>query len=48
LMMESAFLGTRFAMLRLAITLPCIIACGFVMEVLDRKPSTEPSPLVFE
>jgi uncharacterized membrane protein YraQ (UPF0718 family) len=48
LMMESAFLGTRFAMLRLAITLPCIIACGFVMEFMDPKPATEPSPLAYE
>jgi len=44
LMMESAFLGTRFAMLRLAVTLPGIIACGFAMEFLDPKPS----PLVCE
>ena len=48
LMMESAFLGTRFAMLRLAITLPGIIACGFAMELLEPKPSTEPSSLVCE
>jgi len=48
LMMESAFLGTRFAMLRLAITLPGIIACGFVMEFLEPSPSTEPSPLLPE
>lgn len=45
LMMESAFLGTRFAMLRLAITLPGIIACGFLMEFLEPKPFTESSPL---
>ncbi len=44
LMMESAFLGTRFAMLRLAITLPGIIACGFAMEWLEPKPV----PLVLE
>jgi uncharacterized membrane protein YraQ (UPF0718 family) len=46
LMMESAFLGTRFAMLRLAITLPGIIACGFLIELLDPKPSTPLLPLV--
>lgn len=34
LMMESAFLGIRFALLRLALTLPGIIACGFLMEAL--------------
>lgn len=43
LMMESAFLGTRFAMLRLAMTLPGIVACGFAIELLDPKPSTDPS-----
>jgi uncharacterized membrane protein YraQ (UPF0718 family) len=48
LMMESAFLGTRFAMLRLAMTLPGIIACGFAMEFLDSKLSTRLSPLVVE
>ena len=42
LMMESAFLGTRFAMLRLAMTLPGIIACGFAMEFMDPRPATEP------
>jgi len=36
LMMESAYLGTRFAMLRLVMTLPGIIACGFAMERLER------------
>jgi uncharacterized membrane protein YraQ (UPF0718 family) len=46
LMMESAFLGTRFAMLRLAITLPGIVACGFAIELLDPKPSNESSSLV--
>jgi len=47
LMMESAFLGTRFAMLRLALTLPGIIACGFAMEfLLDPGTSREPLPLV--
>jgi len=45
LMMESAFLGTRFAMLRLALTLPGIIACGFVMESLEAKVPDAPSPL---
>ena len=46
LMMESAFLGARFAMLRLAMTLPGIIACGFAMEFLELKPSPEASFLV--
>ena len=40
LMMESAFLGLRFALLRLALTLPGILACGFLMEaLLSGKPS---------
>lgn len=46
LMMESAFLGTRFAVLRLAMTLPGIVACGFAMEFLETKPSPQPLPLV--
>jgi len=46
LMMESAFLGARFAMLRLALTLPGILACGFAMELLEPKPATAASVLV--
>jgi len=46
LMMESAFLGTRFAMLRLAMTLPGIVGCGFAMELLEPKPAAVPSSLV--
>jgi len=45
LMMESAFLGTRFALIRLAMTLPGILACGFAMEYLDPRPSPDLSPL---
>ena len=41
LMMESAFLGTRFALLRLALTLPGIIACGFLVEALVPRPANE-------
>lgn len=45
LMMESAFLGPRFALLRLALTLPGIMACGFLMEaLLPRRPSDLRSP----
>ena len=40
LMLESAFLGTRFAILRLALTLPGILACGFLVEAL--VPATAP------
>jgi uncharacterized membrane protein YraQ (UPF0718 family) len=32
LLMEGAFLGLRFALWRLALTLPGIVACGFLME----------------
>jgi len=35
LLLESAFLGTRFACLRLALTLPGIIGCGLLMERLE-------------
>ncbi len=44
LMMESAFLGTRFSMLRLALTLPGILAVGFILERLDPLPPPDPSP----
>lgn len=44
LMMESAFLGTRFAMLRLVLTLPGIIACGFLVEFLMPGQAAEPPP----
>lgn len=44
LMMESAFLGTRFAMLRLAMTLPGLIACGFAMEFLEAKTAARLAP----
>lgn len=46
LMMESAFLGTRFAMLRLALTAPGIVACGFALEALESRPAPEPALLV--
>ncbi|HET9552524.1 MAG TPA: permease [Anaeromyxobacteraceae bacterium] len=32
LMMESSFVGLRFALLRLAFTVPCILATGWLME----------------
>ncbi|HJV21512.1 MAG TPA: permease [Holophagaceae bacterium] len=44
LMMESAFLGTRFAMLRLALTVPGILAVGFLLERLDPLPTEAPEP----
>jgi uncharacterized membrane protein YraQ (UPF0718 family) len=44
LMMESAFLGTRFAMLRLALTLPGILAVGFLLERFDPLPTPELQP----
>jgi hypothetical protein len=30
----SAFLGTRFALLRLALTLPGLVAAGYLLEAL--------------
>jgi uncharacterized membrane protein YraQ (UPF0718 family) len=42
LMMESAFLGIRFALLRLALTLPGIMVCGFLMEALLSGRTAEP------
>lgn len=48
LMMESAFLGTRFTLLRLAMTLPGILACGFAMEFLESRIAAAPSSLASE
>ncbi|MBK8790270.1 MAG: permease [Holophagaceae bacterium] len=42
LMMESGFLGIRFALLRLALTLPGIITCGFLMEALLSRSTSGP------
>lgn len=44
LMMESAFLGTRFALLRLALTLPGILAVGFLLERLNPWPAADLTP----
>ncbi|MBI3131135.1 MAG: permease [Acidobacteria bacterium] len=44
LMMESAFLGTRFAMLRLALTLPGILAVGFLLERMNPWPTPDHRP----
>lgn len=44
LLMESAYLGTRFALLRLALTLPGLIGCGFLMEALLRDRLADPLP----
>ena len=43
LMMESAFLGTRFALLRLGLTLPGLVAAGFLLEAL--APEAAPAPI---
>ena len=32
IMMESSFIGLRFALLRLAFTVPCILLAGYLME----------------
>lgn len=37
LMLESAFLGPRFTVIRFALTLPGILGCGFLMERLERR-----------
>ena len=44
LMMESAFLGTRFAMLRLALTLPGILVVGFLLERMNPWPTADLHP----
>ena len=44
IMMESSFVGLRFAILRLAFTVPCILATGWLMERLlpDGSPMAGP------
>ncbi len=46
IMMESSFVGLRFALLRLAFTIPCILVAGYVMErVMPQENLTaEPAP----
>ncbi len=43
LMLESAYLGSRFALLRLALTVPAILAMGFLLERLDPLPPLSPT-----
>jgi uncharacterized membrane protein YraQ (UPF0718 family) len=47
LMMESAFLGPRFALLRLGLTLPALVASGFLIEhLLPRLDASVPTPVL--
>jgi uncharacterized membrane protein YraQ (UPF0718 family) len=44
-MMESSFISLRFALLRLAFTIPCIMATGYLMERMvpvESLPEQEP------
>jgi uncharacterized membrane protein YraQ (UPF0718 family) len=34
IIMESSFVGLRFALLRLAFTIPCVLAAGYLMELM--------------
>ena len=34
IIMESSFIGLRFALLRLAFTVPCVLAAGYLMEMM--------------
>lgn len=45
ILMESSFIGLRFALLRLLFTVPCILASGYLMEriVPEEAPATEAS-----
>lgn len=38
LLMEASFVGLRFALLRLALTVPCVLATGWLMERLLQPP----------
>ncbi len=46
IMMESSFVGLRFALLRLVFTIPCILVAGYLMErVMPQESLTaEPTP----
>ncbi len=46
IMMESSFVGLRFALLRLVFTIPCILFAGYLMEriVPQESLTTEPAP----
>lgn len=46
ILMESSFIGLRFALLRLAFTIPCVLAAGYLMERLlpeEEEEAVEPS-----
>lgn len=44
IMMEASFVGLRFALLRLAFTVPCILATGWLMErLLQAQPAASAS-----
>lgn len=45
LMMEGAFLGTRFAVLRFLLTLPGILVSGFVLEALLPRRTVDATPV---
>lgn len=43
IIMESSFIGLRFALLRLVFTVPCVLAAGYLMEMIlpaDAGPET--------
>ncbi|WP_328760909.1 permease [Geomonas azotofigens] len=46
ILMESSFISLRFALLRLALTVPCILVCGYLMERLlpEQELGEEPTP----
>jgi uncharacterized membrane protein YraQ (UPF0718 family) len=46
IMMESSFIGLRFAMLRLAFTIPCILLAGYLMERVIQPDDLPDSPIV--
>lgn len=41
IMMEANFVGLRFALLRLALTVPCVLATGWLMERLLPPPGAQ-------
>jgi uncharacterized membrane protein YraQ (UPF0718 family) len=43
ILMESSFIGLRFALLRLSFTVPCILLSGYLMERLMPQERGEPA-----
>lgn len=45
LLMESSFIGSRFALVRLFLTIPCVIVSGFLMERMVSADTSGAAPV---